>query len=296
VQIPASSCAPSALIADSADLIKEAVLRGEYVLVIAYRRELIEQASQKLTDAGIEHGIIQAGPDRPEARVQIASIQTLTARAVRTCKIPLPPADLLVFDECHHVRAKTYMRLVAAYPNVVILGLTATPCRADGRGLGRVFQALVEAPSVAELTRLGYLVPAKIFAPVRPNLKGVKVRLGDYVESQLAERMNTAKLVGDTVTHWHRLGEGRRTVVFTVNVAHSVHITCVNRLPRQTGSRMVNPLIGTNLRMLARCASAICGAASTAAPAASLNRSRRSMRSSRDSSCYWLNRLFCVPD
>jgi DNA repair protein RadD len=50
------------------------------------------------------------------------------------------------------------------------------------------------------------------------------VRHGDYLESQLAERMNTAPLVGDIVTHWHRLGEGRRTVVFTVNVAHSIHI------------------------------------------------------------------------
>jgi superfamily II DNA or RNA helicase len=67
-------------------------------------------------------------------------------------------------------------------------------------------------------------VPVKIYAPVQPDLSGVKIARGDYDESQLAARMNTAPLVGDIVEHWHRLGEGRRTVVFTVNVGHSVHV------------------------------------------------------------------------
>jgi DNA repair protein RadD len=94
----------------------------------------------------------------------------------------------------------------------------------DGRGLGNLFDTLIECPSVAELTREKFLVPTRIYAPTRPDLKGVKVVRGDYVESELAERVNTAKLVGDIVEHWHRLGERRRTVAFTVNVAHSVHI------------------------------------------------------------------------
>lgn len=208
----------------AAALIAKAADRSEHVLFMAHRRELIEQSSRKLHDTGVDHGIIQAGyPPRLGERVQIASIQTLHARAVRTCKIELPPANLLIIDECHHVRAVSYMRLVEAYPNAIVLGLTATPCRTDGRGLGNVFQALVECPSVAKLTPK-YLVPAKIYAPARLDLKGVRVERGDYVEAQLAERMNTAKLVGDIVSHWHRLAQDRRTVVFTVNVAHSVHV------------------------------------------------------------------------
>jgi DNA repair protein RadD len=83
---------------------------------------------------------------------------------------------------------------------------------------------LIEAPSVAELTRLRYLVPAKIFAPVRPDLSGIRVERGDYVESQLAKPVDTTQLRGDIVEHWYRLGERRRTVCLTVNVAHSVHI------------------------------------------------------------------------
>ena len=116
------------------------------------------------------------------------------------------------------------MAVVEAYPDARIIGLTATPCRMDGRGLGNVFQELVQCPDVAELTRMGFLVPAKVFAPVRPNLKGVRVRAGDYVEGDLAQRVNTNKLVGDIAQHWFRLGERRKTVVFAVNVAHSLHI------------------------------------------------------------------------
>jgi DNA repair protein RadD len=195
------------------------------VVFIAHRRELIDQTSRKLQAIEVDHGIIQAGyPTRPSASVQVASIQTLHARALRSAKIELPPADLLFVDEAHHVRARTYARLIVAYPDAVVIGLTATPCRGDGRGLGNIFQALVEGPSVATLTRDGYLVPVRIFAPVRPDLSGIRVERGDYVESQLATRMNTNRLVGDIIEHWHRLGEGRRTVVFTVNVAHSLHI------------------------------------------------------------------------
>jgi superfamily II DNA or RNA helicase len=62
------------------------------------------------------------------------------------------------------------------------------------------------------------------FAPTRPELAGVQVARGDYVETQLAERMDKPQLVGDIVTHWHRLAERRRTVVFATGVAHSVHL------------------------------------------------------------------------
>jgi DNA repair protein RadD len=208
----------------AAALIAEGRL-GRRVLFVVHRRELAEQTSQKLHAVGVDHGIIQAGfPTRPGEPVQIASIQTLHARAVRTAKIEVPPADLLIIDEAHHARARSYEQVIRNYPGSVILGMTATPCRSDGRGLGNMFERLVECPSTAELTRDGYLVPVTIFAPSRPDLTGIRVERGDYVGSQLAERVNTGKLVGDIVEHWHRLGEGRRTVVFTVNVAHSVHI------------------------------------------------------------------------
>jgi superfamily II DNA or RNA helicase len=122
----------------AAALIAAAISNDQRALFLAHRRELIQQASRNLFKLGVEHGIIQAGfPNRPGERVQVASIQTLHARAVRTRKIELPPADLVIVDEAHHCPARTYRQLIRAYPQAVILGMTATPCRSDGRGLGK---------------------------------------------------------------------------------------------------------------------------------------------------------------
>jgi DNA repair protein RadD len=191
----------------AAELIRDGVSRGQRVLFFDHRRELTQQASRKLHDVGVDHGLIQSGlAARPGERVQVASIQTLHARAIRSRSMSLPAADLVVVDEAHHARAATYQRLLAAYPNAVIIGLTATPCRGDGRGLGNIFEVLIECPSVAELIAGKYLVPTRVFAPVRPDLTGVHVRRGDYVECELAARMNTNRLVGGIVEHWLKLG------------------------------------------------------------------------------------------
>jgi superfamily II DNA or RNA helicase len=136
----------------------------------------------------------------------------------------LPTADLLVIDECHHCPANTYRRIIECYPGAVLLGLTATPCRGDGRGLGSIFDVIIECPQVASLIEEGYLVKTKVYAPVDPDLRGVRSQGGDYVETQLAERMDRPNLIGDIVTHWHRYAERRKTVCFAVNVPHAMHI------------------------------------------------------------------------
>ena len=115
-------------------------------------------------------------------------------------------------------------KIIDLYPNAIIIGLTATPCRGDGRGLGGFFQTMVECPSVAALISAGYLVGTRVYAPTIPDLKGVRVKMGDYVESQLAEQMDKPKLTGDIIGHWHKLAQRRPTVVFATNVSHSVHI------------------------------------------------------------------------
>ena len=209
----------------AASIIKGAQVKGQRVLVLAHTREIIRQTSLKLSAYDIEHGIIQAGlVADPDRSVQIASIATLWSRAMRRSIMPLPPANLLIIDECHHCPANTYRKIIDEYPNAILLGLTATPCRGDGRGLGGIFDVIVECPQVAELIEQKHLVRTRVFAPVNPDLKGVETRVGDYVESQLADRMDRANLVGDIVSHWHKHGERRKTVAFAVNVAHSLHI------------------------------------------------------------------------
>jgi DNA repair protein RadD len=113
-----------------AALIKQNVADGKSVLVLAHTREIIAQTSRKLFDREIEHGIIQAGfPTRPYEQVQVASVQTLWSRAMRTKRMELPPAELFIIDEAHHCPAATYRKIIDAYPDVVLVGLTATLSR-----------------------------------------------------------------------------------------------------------------------------------------------------------------------
>jgi len=211
----------------AAEIINRIVQRGGRVMVIAHRREIIRQTAEKLIAAGVTPGIVLAGFERelrPYANVQIAGIQTLHARAIRSNRMPMPAATVIFIDEAHHSRAKTYQAVIDQYPDALIIGLTATPVRGDGRGLGNIFTELVETPQVAELILGGFLVRSRVYAPVDPDLRGVRTQQGDYVVGQLEHRMNTDALVGDIVEHWLKYGERRRTVCFAVGVEHSVHI------------------------------------------------------------------------
>jgi superfamily II DNA or RNA helicase len=195
-----------------------------HVLFLAHRRELIHQTRDHLRDFGVSAGIILAGvPRNHMCGVQVASIQTLHSRCIRGDN-ELPPASIVFIDEAHHARAYTYQTIIENYPNARIIGMTATPCRRDGRGLGNIFERMIELPQVPELIKLGFLVPTRVWAPSSPDLRGVRVRNGDYAENELAARMDQAKLVGDIVSHWHRHANRRKTIVFASSVEHSIHI------------------------------------------------------------------------
>jgi superfamily II DNA or RNA helicase len=209
----------------AAHLIQCALEKGKRSLFVAHRRELIEQCYGRLLTAGIAEanvGIIMAGDKRrrPHAPVQVASLDTLRAR----CK---PPADLVIVDEAHRALAKSYRDLASEYPNAVHLGLTATPYRADGRGLGDAYDALVVVASPKELIAKSFLVEPIVYTVPEhelPDLSGVRVKGGDYDEKDLARAVDKQVLVGNIVEHWARRAGGMRTVVFAVSIEHSRHL------------------------------------------------------------------------
>jgi DNA repair protein RadD len=212
----------------AAHIIREATAQRRYVMFVVHRRELVLQASAKLLNEGVEHAILM-GAESSEylgQRCVVASIQTLYARAFRNKRIERPPADIIFFDEAHHCRARTYWETREAYSNAKIIGLSATPARGDGRGLGGdLFSDLVKVPTYAELIELGFLVPPIVYAPVVPDLSGVKtLDTGDYSPSELEARMNSNVLVGGIIEHWHKIGENRPTIAFTSGVKHSAHL------------------------------------------------------------------------
>lgn len=201
-------------------MIESAVAKGKRVLFLINRRELVKDLSKRLDRLGVDHGVIMGDHPRrrPWLKVQVASIDTL-----HRFERPLP-ADLIFVDEAHFSISPTWLKVIGNYPKTPVIGMTATPIRADGRGLGELFNAMVECLSLPELTDLGYLVPTRVFAPSVPDLSTVKVQAGEYNQKQLAQVVDRSKLTGDIVDHWVRLAQGRPSVCFAVNVKHSKHI------------------------------------------------------------------------
>lgn len=205
----------------AAEMIHSALAKGKRIVFLAHRKELIDQCSARLDGLGVPHGVIMADHwrRRPGLQVQVASVPTLVNRELRESP------DLLFIDETHRARASSYQQILARYPQAICIGLTATPIRGDGKGLGNLFTALVQCPSVAQLTEMGFLVPTRVYAPARPDLRGVKKSAGDYNLGALGHFMDRKVLVGDIVDHWQRLADNRLTVVFAVTIEHSQHIT-----------------------------------------------------------------------
>ena len=207
------------------EIIRLAEAMGKRTLFVTHLRELILQGARKLREYGINPGVIMAGEEPAQERLtQVASIQTIWARAFRRTRMDLPGADIVIIDEAHASASNSYQKLIQSYPGAIILGLTATPIRSDGKGLGDTYTHMVRTASVRELTEQGFLVPLNYFSPSVPDLTGVKVTAGDYNKGQLEKAMDKVKLVGDVVENWARIADNRPTVVFASGVRHSIHI------------------------------------------------------------------------
>lgn len=199
-------------------LIERIVANGKTVLFLAHRIELIDQLSAKLDAIGIDHGVIQGDHprSRPHLPIQIASVPTLARRS------SVPDAAVIFVDECHHTCSPSFSGVLSRYPEeTIVLGLTATPYRADGRGLSAHYEDLVVVAQTQELIAAGFLVPPRVFAPSSPDLAGVRVTAGEFNSRDLATAVDRPQLVGNVVDTWLSRAEDRITVVFAVNVQHS---------------------------------------------------------------------------
>lgn len=204
----------------AAHIVLGAVERGKRVLFLAHRKELIDQAAVRFAGHGASVGIIKAGihPDE-SCPVQVASVQTLIRRKP-------PQSDIVIIDECHHASAETYQTILSWYPNSIRIGLTATPFRTDGSGLGDAgFGAIVVAATPKKLIAEGYYLEPIVFAGVPiEGLDNLKVIAGDYQRSGLSLLMTQSKLLGNIVDAWKEHAEGRPTVCFAASVEHSQRI------------------------------------------------------------------------
>jgi superfamily II DNA or RNA helicase len=203
-----------------------AVDRGGRVLILAHRQELIRQTSRTLAAFDVAHGLILPGHPATEDAVQVASVQTVVRRLERLDWQP----TLIVVDEAHHATRTTgHGRVLAHFDTARVLGVTATPQRLDGQGLGTVaggfFESLVSGPTVQELVTAGYLSRPVVYAPPgAPDLSGVRRIGGDFAAGELAAVVDRPTITGNAVTHYARYCPGQPAIVFCASVAHAEHV------------------------------------------------------------------------
>lgn len=203
-------------------------------LILAHRQELIEQPLGRVRQMDPDWllrgvlerprvGVIMNVQRDTDRQLTIATVQSLNAKRVAEL-LAHGPITHLITDECHHATAPTYVRiyeaLKAANPGLKHLGVTATPLRADGDGLARVYQKDSARITIADLVHRHYLVqPRWLGIATGISLKGVKTSAGDYQASQLAERFDTERGRQIIVQAYQQYGAGRRAIAFTASVA-----------------------------------------------------------------------------
>ena len=204
------------------EIAQDLASHGKNVLVLCHKDYLVDQFIDTLTEVGLaQHtGIIKSGrAPTPWQPFQIASIPTLYRRP----NLQLEP-DVIIVDECHHARAKTWEDTISRFGDVPLIGLTATPTRKDGKGLGEIFDNLICGPPISELVDDGYLALMRTF-DIRSSLDitGVRDQGGDYSVSQQAKRV-TEKVVGDAVKAYLKHIYNVQTIFFGVDIDHSKRV------------------------------------------------------------------------
>jgi superfamily II DNA or RNA helicase len=214
--------------------------RGGRALILAHRDELVSQAAAKIREVwpGVDVGIVKAGQDDYRSQVVVASVQTLArqSRLDRLIAGQVPgalsilederPFDLVIVDEAHHAAADTYRRIIeqlkaGTADGPLLLGVTATPDRGDGKGLDDLFDTIVWNYDILWGIRNGYLsdVRGKRVVLDAFKLDDVKISRGDYDAGSAGRALEAAQAPAAIVRAWREFAIGRRTLVFTPTVA-----------------------------------------------------------------------------
>ena len=179
------------------------------------------QVAATLRNFDVPHGVIAAGwYGDHRLPVQVASVFTLTRRLERYAA-----PDLVIVDEAHHATAgTTWGRLLAEWPASYVIGVSATPVRLSGEGLGECFDEMVEGPTTADLIAAGRLSRYRLFAPQLIATADLHTRAGEYRTDELEAVSDRPSVTGDAIGHYEKQGGRGRAVAFCVSVAHAHHV------------------------------------------------------------------------
>ena len=189
----------------ASEMAKQATLKGNRVLFIVHRRELVSQITDTFKWWGVDMNLCTVG-----------MVQTITRR---TAKIAEP--ELIITDESHHGLATSYRKIYEAFPNAKRIGFTATPIRLNGGGLGDVNDILVTGVSTKWLITNNYLAPFDYYAPTVADLSGLHVKHGEYITEEVVGKLNKPAIYGDVINYYRQLSDGKQAICYCASVEHS---------------------------------------------------------------------------
>lgn len=248
----------------------QAAKKGKRVLLLGHRRELIGQMSAALKRWDCPHGVISPDAKINNAPVQVGMVQTIANR-IALDKQGRYKFDLVIIDEAHHAtKNSTWGRVLAHNAGANLLGVSATPCRLDGKGLGKhadgFFDSMVIGPTMSELIEMGNLVRPVVYAPSQSiDLSGVKKSRGDFALGALAGAVDRAPITGNAINEYQKFADRRSAIAFTVTVEHAEHVVeqfkaacyqaavLTGSTPDKDRARMIRDLGNGSLHVLASC-------------------------------------------
>lgn len=196
-----------------AEIAKKTTYKGNDVLFLIHRRELRDQIIRTFSRWGVDMSLCE-----------VMMVQT-AARKVEKLR---PPA-LIITDENHHCLASSYKKIYDAFPNARFVGVTATPVRLNGDGLGDVNDILIPGVSVKWLIENHYLAPYDYYAPSVSDLTGIKINHGEYAAADIEKLLAKNTVFGDVIGYYKKLADGKQAVCYCASIRHSEQMAAAFR-------------------------------------------------------------------
>ena len=171
-------------------------------MFIVHRKELCQQITNTFNKNDVDFDYCT-----------VNMVQTATRRLN---KIAEP--KLIIVDESHHVLSKSYMNILDAYPDAVVVGVTATPTRLSEGGLGKVFQELIIGPTTKWLIENKYLSPYKYYGVTLADTSKLHTKNGDFDKNEVEQLMSQGYIFGNVVENWKKLANGKKTIVYCSSI------------------------------------------------------------------------------
>lgn len=223
------------------EICSNANARGTNTVLLVHRQELVVQTAKTFARFGIPHSIVAPAKVvqnaikiqleefnkswfRDESHIYIATVQTLIRRMA-----DLPKFELILIDEAHHGVAGTWLKIVKSYPGARILGVSATPERLDGQGLGvhcgGIFDKLVLGPSVKSLIERGFLTRPRVYCPpIEADFSDLKTIAGDFDRKQQQEKLHKPRIIGNVIAHYRKYCDGVPAIAFCPTVEYAQYV------------------------------------------------------------------------